>query len=138
MLNTRTVGGHRPRSNAPTPVISVGGTEGRQPGSLFSVQLISRGGTQSSNPVRSSGESVSRPKPLSYAENPGFPRGCARLAWRLGRQRRAGCFDTAATGGNISVGPYSSTAVPLTGSWECPDGANEVGAFSGLDRALDL
>src|SRR5215469_14203868 len=57
MLNTRTVGGHRPRSNAPTPVISVGGTEGRQPGSLFSVQLISLGGTQSSNPVRSSGES---------------------------------------------------------------------------------
>jgi hypothetical protein len=40
MLNTRTVGGHRPRSNAPTPVIPVGGTEGRQPGSLFSVQLI--------------------------------------------------------------------------------------------------
>src|SRR5215467_3345556 len=46
MLNTRTVGGHRRRSNAPTPVISVGGTEGRQPGSLFSVQLISRGGTE--------------------------------------------------------------------------------------------
>ena len=58
MLNTRTVGGHRPRSNAPTPVISAGATEGRQPGSLFSVQLISRGGTQSSNPVRSSREST--------------------------------------------------------------------------------
>src|SRR5262249_25069614 len=61
MLNTRTVGGHRPRSNAPTPVISVGGTEGRQPGSLFSVQLISRGGTQSSNPSPSSGESDELP-----------------------------------------------------------------------------
>jgi hypothetical protein len=97
-----------------------------------------RGGTVSSNPSPSSGESVSRPKPLSYVENPGFPRGCARLAWRLGRQRRAGCFDTAATGGNISVGPYSSTAVPLTGSVGMPDGPNEVGAFSGLDRALDL
>jgi hypothetical protein len=63
MLNTRTVSGHRPRSNAPTPVISVGVTEGRQPGSLFSVQLIiiSCGGTQSSNPVRSTRESVQHP-----------------------------------------------------------------------------
>jgi hypothetical protein len=25
---------------------------------------------------------------------------------RPGRQRRAGCFDIASTGGNISVGPY--------------------------------
>jgi hypothetical protein len=32
-------------------------------------------------------------------ENPGLPRGCARLAWRQGRQRRAGCFDIAPTGG---------------------------------------
>jgi len=81
---------------------------------------LRKGGTDGSNPAPSSGESVSRPKPLSYVENPGFPRGCARLAWRLGRQRRAGCFDTAATGGNISVGPYSSTAVPLTGSARMP------------------
>ena len=57
-------------------------------------------GTESSNPSPSSGESVSRLKPLSYVENPDFPRGCARLAWRLDRPRRAGCFDTAATGGN--------------------------------------
>src|SRR6478672_9609 len=45
---------------------------------------------------------------------PGFPRGCARLAWRPGRQRRSACFDSAPTGGNISVGPYSSTPVPVT------------------------
>jgi hypothetical protein len=37
-------------------------------------------------------------------------RGCPRLAWRPGRQRRAGCFDIAPTGGNISAGPDSSTA----------------------------
>jgi hypothetical protein len=29
------------------------------------------------------------------------------------RQRHAGCFDIAPIGGNISVGPDSSTAVPL-------------------------
>jgi len=30
----------------------------------------------------------------------------ARLAWRQGGQRRAGCFKIAATGGNISVAPF--------------------------------
>jgi hypothetical protein len=29
---------------------------------------------------------------LRKVENPGFPRGCARLAWRPGRQRRARYF----------------------------------------------
>jgi hypothetical protein len=53
-------------------------------------------------------------KPLSYVENPGFPRGCARRAWRPGRQRRSVCFDSAPTCGNISLGPYSSTGVPVT------------------------
>jgi hypothetical protein len=46
--------------------------------------------TGSSNPSPSSGQSVSLPQPLSSVENPGFPRGCARLAWGLGSQRRAG------------------------------------------------
>src|ERR1700720_589902 len=49
---------------------------------------------------------------------PGFPRGFGQLACRLGQQRLAGCFDIASTGGNISVGPYSSTAVPLNGADE--------------------
>ena len=47
------------------------------------------------------------------------PRLSARLcgvAWRPGRQRRAGRFKIALTGGNISVGPYSSTAARLMGS----------------------
>jgi hypothetical protein len=57
---------------------------------------------------------------LSRVENPGFPRGCAPLAWRPGRQRRAGCYKIAPTGGNISVAPYSSTAVPLMGSARMP------------------
>src|SRR5580693_4182127 len=43
----------------------------------------------------------------------GFPRGFGQLPWRPGQQRLAGCFDIASTGGNISVGPYSSTAVRL-------------------------
>jgi hypothetical protein len=77
-------------------------------------------GTEGSNPASSSRQSVSRPHPLSKVENPGFPRGCPRLAWRPGRQRRAGCFDIAPTGGNISAGPYSSTAVPLMGLARMP------------------
>ena len=46
------------------------------------------------------------------------PRLSARLcgvAWRPGRQRRAGYFKIAPIGGNISVAPYSSTAEPLMG-----------------------
>jgi hypothetical protein len=49
-------------------------------------------GTGSSNPSPSSRESYSLPHPPSKVDNPGFPRGCARLAWRPGRQRRAGVF----------------------------------------------
>src|SRR6202521_4439963 len=44
----------------------------------------SQGGTDGSNPLSSSGESVSLPELLSRVENPGFPRGCARLAWATG------------------------------------------------------
>jgi hypothetical protein len=58
----------------------------RQPGRDFPIlardlifAYFPQGGTEGSNPAPSSGESVSRPKPLSYVENPGFPRGCARL-----------------------------------------------------------
>ena len=91
----------------------------------------SDGGTEGSNPSPSSRESVSLPHPLSKVANPGFPRGCARLAWRAGRQRRAEHFDIAPTGGNISVAPYSSTAVPLMWWRECHAGANEVGASPG-------
>ena len=83
-------------------------------------RLASSAGPMVRIPVPSSRQSVSRPHPLSKVENPGFPRGCARLAWRPGRQRRAGCFDIAPTGGNISVGPYSSTAVPLMGLARMP------------------
>jgi hypothetical protein len=89
-------------------------------------------GTDGSNPSLSSRQSVSRPHPLSSVENPGFPRGCARLAWRPRRQRRAGCFDIAPTGGIISVGPYSSTAVPLMGSARMPRCTQRSWAFTGL------
>jgi hypothetical protein len=40
-------------------------------------------GTDGSNPAPSSGESVSRRKPLWYVENPGFPRG-----WRTAADDR--------------------------------------------------
>jgi hypothetical protein len=77
-------------------------------------------GTEGSNPSPSSGESVSLPELFRWVEKPGFPRGCARQAWRPGRQRHAGCHKIAPTGGNISVAPYSSTAVPLMGSARMP------------------
>src|SRR5438270_830231 len=94
---------------------------------------VSRAGTEGSNPSPSSRQSVSLPHPLSKVENPGFPRGCARLAWRPGRQRRAGRFDIAPTRGNISVGPYSSTAVPTDGVGRaCHAGPNEAGPSPGL------
>jgi hypothetical protein len=57
---------------------------------------------------------------------------CA-AAWRPGRQRRARCFDIAPTSGNISVGPYSSTAVPLMWSVE---NAKPVPAKSGPSGGL--
>src|SRR6516165_5028875 len=68
-------------------------------------------GTDGSNPSPSSGESVSRGISPSHVEKPGFSRGRAGWGRRRGRQRRAWRGDMAPTGGNISVGPYSSTAV---------------------------
>src|ERR1700726_893544 len=35
-------------------------------------------------------------------------------------------FHCAPTGGNVSAGPYSSTAVPMMRSVQCPDGPNEA------------
>ena len=35
-------------------------------------------------------------------------------------------FHCAPTGGNVSAGPYSSTAVPMMRSAQCHDGPNEV------------
>src|ERR1700732_4514089 len=101
-------------------------------------RLVVSRGTDGSNPVPSSGESVSLPELLSGVENPGFPSGCAPLAWRSGRQRRAGCFKIAPTGGNISVAPYSSTAVPLMASARMARRAPKVGWVAELDRMVDL
>ena len=63
---------------------------------------------------------------------PRFPRGSGQLAWRPGQQRRAGCFDFAPTGGNISVEPYSSTAVPLTACENATPIGNKVGPVPGV------
>ena len=55
---------------------------------------------------------LSRDSP-SYVEKPRFFAGVRAGAERRGRQRRAGCGNIGPTGGNISVGPYSSTAPPV-------------------------
>ena len=41
-----------------------------------------------------------------------LPRRASGPARRHGRQRRAGLVNITPTAGNVSVGPYSSTAVP--------------------------
>ena len=68
-------------------------------------------GTRSSNPFRSSRQSVSRGISPSCIENLAVAAACAGPARRHGRQRRAGLLNITPTAGNISVGPYSSTVV---------------------------
>ena len=71
-----------------------------------------RGETDVSNPLSSSRQSVSIPEPLSKVENPAF--GAGLRGWLGDRGAETpGCFDIAPTGGNVSVGPNSSTAVRL-------------------------
>jgi hypothetical protein len=50
-------------------------------------------GTEGSNPSPSSGESVSRGTLSLRVKNPGFPRGCAGLRSRRGRQRPEGAHQ---------------------------------------------
>ena len=68
--------------------------------------------TRSSNPVPSSRESVSREISPSCIERPAVAAAWAGPARRHGRQRRAGLVNITPIAGNVSVGPYSSTAVP--------------------------
>jgi hypothetical protein len=89
-------------------------------------------GTDGSNPSPSSRESVSLPHPLSKVENPGFPRGCARLAWRPGRQRRARCLISRQP---AAISLSDQNPVPQCRWWgrrECHACPNEVGPSPGL------
>src|SRR5439155_13857746 len=73
-------------------------------------------GTEGSNPVPSSGESGANLSLAGIAflrREAAVFRGCAGRGERRGRQRRAGRGNIGPTGGNISVGPYSSTAPPV-------------------------
>jgi hypothetical protein len=85
-------------------------------------------GTEGSNPSPSSRESVSPRSLSSWVKNPGFPRGCARLRSRCGRQRAAGPAHIAPTRSNISVGPYSSTAFPAMRSRQVVGLKSQLGA----------
>src|SRR5215510_12869268 len=60
----------------------------------------------------SSRQSVSRTNRAAAGRDPRVSRGYAPLGWRRGRQRRAGLVNIAPTADYISVGPFSSTAVP--------------------------
>ena len=72
---------------------------------------ISRG-TESSNPSPSSRQSVSRGISPSCVEKAAVAAACAGPDRRHSRQRRARLVNITPTAGNISVGRYSSTAVP--------------------------
>src|ERR1700720_2591300 len=75
----------------------------RRQGAIPTVSTSS--GTDGSNPAPSSRESVSRGDVAFVGREPQGSRGCARLMWRGGRQRRAGHFYMAPNDGNISFGP---------------------------------
>ena len=93
------------RSDACRPVPSNRARqEARQPASP-------RPRTRSSNPAPSSGESMSHTDQAAAGREPRLSRGCAPLGWRRGRQRRAGRSSMALKNSNVSVGPYSSTAM---------------------------
>jgi hypothetical protein len=68
-------------------------------------------GTDGSNPLSSSRQSVSRWISASCIEKPAVAAGCAGPASRRGQQRRAGPVNITPAAGNVSVGLYSSTAV---------------------------
>src|SRR5580704_19589175 len=93
-------------------------------------------GTGSSNPYPSSRQSVSLPQSFSKVENPAFRAG---LGWWLGDRvgRDARVFDIEPIGGNISVGPNSSTAVRLMWWRDCRAGPNEVGPSLTYGRSLN-
>ena len=62
--------------------------------------------------IPSSRQSVSREISPSCIEKSAVAAGCAAPAGRHGRQRRAALVNITPIAGNVSVGPYSSTAVP--------------------------
>src|SRR6516225_590303 len=69
-------------------------------------------GTEGSNPSCSSRQSVSRQISPSGIEKSAVAAVCAGPARRHGRQKHAGLVNITPTAGNVSVGPFSSTAVP--------------------------
>ena len=73
-------------------------------------------GTDGSNPLPSSRQSVSRGISPSCIENPAVAATCAEPPMRHGQQRRAGLVNITPTAGNVSVGSYFSTAVPALSS----------------------
>ena len=110
-------------------------SSGRFAGMARKLRLILAGGTGSSNPVPSSGESGANLSlagiRLSRSRSRGFPR-CPSRDERRGRQRHTGRGNIGLTGDNISVGPYSSTAPPVMRSATLPRGSQRSRAFSGL------
>jgi hypothetical protein len=107
-------------------------------GSRKKPNRISRG-TRSSNPVPSSRRSASRPNSPPFLEKPAVSAGVRGRVGRRGRQRRAGADNIAAKSGNISVGPYSSTAVrPMPFATVAAPVASEVGLprLGDVGRAL--
>jgi len=106
---------------------AVGGHQLRRKAKSRNRTLIARG-TGSSNPSPSSRQSVSHGISPLCIEKPAVAAACAGSAGRHGRQRRVGLVNITPTAGNISVGPYSSTAAPARRSRRgCTGVPSEVG-----------
>ena len=85
--------------------------------------------TGSSNPSPSSRQSVSRGISPSGIEKAAVAAAWVGPARWHGPQRRAGRVNITPTAGNVSVEPYSSTAVPIGGSQSgCSSAPSEVGS----------
>src|SRR6516162_3527314 len=93
---------HRPLARRPVldPIQLIG------PAPLVgnSRETFDKSGTDGSNPVPSSRQSVSRGISPSRIEKPAVAAGCAGPARQHGQQRRAGLVNITPTAGNISVG----------------------------------
>jgi hypothetical protein len=94
---------------------SVGGRSSRADMPPLETLVVSRG-TDGSNPLPSSRQSVSHWKSRAAVEKRGFSRGCAGHGRWRGRQRRGSARDMAPACENVSAGPNPSTAVPVMSS----------------------
>jgi hypothetical protein len=83
--------------------------------------------------ISSSRQSVSLPQPLFEGREPRFSARVWAAGLATGSAETRQAFRCAPTGGNISVGPYSSTAVPMRWSTKMPRRSRQSWVFSAVN-----